>query len=579
MLAFAASDLMLGLEPLDFTMLVVYMAGITSLGLWMGKRIQSQADYFVGGRRFGKLFSIFTSFGAGTHSDQAVSVVAKTYTAGMSGIWYQWLWLFVTPFYWFIGPVFRRCRAMTTGDYFEARYSRGLATLYVVVGLLNMAVTIGVLLKGSGAIMEATTGGAVHERGAIALVVVVLLAYGVLGGFAAAVVTDFVQGLLTILFSFILLPFALSKLGWFSGLHRAIPDPDMWSLVAPGDISLYYIIAIVINALVGIVAQPHVMPIFNAVKSEHEARVGGVYGSMMKRVCTVAWVLLGMCAIAMYPGLTQKAHIDQMFGRMAHDLLPQVMPGLIGIFLAALLASIMAACDAFMVTCAGLFTQNIYRPFIARGRSAGHYIWIGRATAVVTVGVGVLIAFKLESVIQGLELFWMISAMMGIPFWIGLVWRGATSAAAWASTLGAFGVVALTTRKWFIAWAAEHANWMVAVLPDKTQQIHLPTQMVMYLTVGLVLMIVVSLFTKRVGREKLDRFYGVLRTPVTPNEHIEEPFQLPAGMAPGPQRKLIDHPDWEWQRPTGSGYSGFVIAWAQVFALIIGVYFLVRIGA
>ena len=72
----------------------------------------------------GKAISIFSVFGAGTHSDQAVSVVSKTYHSGMSGIWYQWLYLFVTPFNWWIAPILRRCRAITTADFFEARYDR-----------------------------------------------------------------------------------------------------------------------------------------------------------------------------------------------------------------------------------------------------------------------------------------------------------------------------------------------------------------------------------------------------------------------------------------------------------------------
>ena len=39
---------------------------------------------------------------------------------------------------------------------------------------------------------------------------------------------------------------------------------------------------------------------------------------------------------------------------------------------------------------------------------------------------------------SGLEIFWKISAMMAIPFWLGLFWRRATPAAAWAATLASF---------------------------------------------------------------------------------------------------------------------------------------------
>jgi Na+/proline symporter len=571
-----------GLKPVDLAMLVLYLGGITGLGLWMGHKIRSQADYFVGGRRFGKLLAIFTSFGAGTHSDQAVSVVAKTYGSGMSGIWMQWCYLFATPFYWWINPIFRRCRALTTGDYFEARYGRGLATLYVMLGLTTMAVTIAIMLKGSGAIIAATTDGAVSVNLAIGVVTVMLLIYGVAGGFSAAVVTDFVQGCLTIVFSFLLLPFAIYKLGGFNGLHTGIAHSvgtsaqHFWSLHSPGEIGIFYIVVLIINNLVGYAPQPHVMPINNAVKSEREAQVGGVYGGYMKRVCTIAWTLLGMCAIAMYPGMKSKALIDQTFGRMAHDLLPQVMPGLLGIFMAALLAAVMAACDAFMITSAGLFTQNIYRPFIARDRSHAHYINVGRAAAALTMGVGVCIALALPNVIKGLEIFWEITAPMGVAFWIGLFWRRGTRAAAWVSSLGAFATLLILWSPDFAAWAAVHAPFM---MHPTEPQIYLPVRMLCCLGVAFVPMIVVSLFTRPEDPEKLDRFYEVLRTPVQPGEVIEASFTLPATVVPAPQNKLIDHPDWEIQWPTRRGIMGFLIAWIPVGLLIALVCALVRIGA
>lgn len=573
---------MFGLSPVDLAMLVLYLVGITGLGLWMGHRIKSQADYFVGGRRFGKVLAIFTAFGAGTHSDQAVSVVSKTYASGMSGIWYQWLYLFATPFYWWINPVFRRCRALTTGDYFEARYGRGLATLYVIVGFASMAVTIGLMLKGSGAIIAATTGDAVNETRAILFVTAMLLIYGVFGGFSAAVVTDFVQGCLTIVFSFLLLPFAIYKLGGFDGLHAGVAAAtgerasEMWSLVAPGEIGLFYIVMLIINGLVGFAPQPHVMPINNAVRTEREAQVGGVYGGFMKRLCTVAWTLLGMCAIAMYPQWTEAWQFDQAFGTMARDLLPQVMPGLIGVFLASLLAAVMAACDAFMITCAGLFTQNIYKPFLARDRSHGHYINVGRLTAALTVAAGVYLAITMESVVRGLEIFWEITPMMGVAFWAGLFWRRATTPAAWASTLLAYAVLFVCWQPSFADWAAVHAPYLMH--PSKPE-IYLPMRMLACLVTGVATMILVSLVTRPEPADKLDRFYEVMRTPVQPDEVVEAPLTLPVGMLPAPQNKLINLPNWEIQKPGRRAIVGFLIAWIPVAALIGLVVVLVRIGA
>ena len=98
-------------------------------------------------RKFGKGMMIMHAFGTGTASDQAVSVASATFRGGLSGIWYQWLWLFVTPFYWLIPPIFRRFRAVTAADVYELRFDRSVAVLFSLVGMANMCVKIGLMLK------------------------------------------------------------------------------------------------------------------------------------------------------------------------------------------------------------------------------------------------------------------------------------------------------------------------------------------------------------------------------------------------------------------------------------------------
>ena len=118
-------------------------------------------------RRFGKGMMIMHAFGTGTASDQAVTVAAATFKGGMSGIWYQWLWLFVTPFYWLIAPIFRRFRAVTTADVYELRFDRSVAVLFAVVGIANLSVKIGLMLKGVGVLIESATGNWIDTQLAI----------------------------------------------------------------------------------------------------------------------------------------------------------------------------------------------------------------------------------------------------------------------------------------------------------------------------------------------------------------------------------------------------------------------------
>ena len=563
---------MLGVEPIDWLVIIVYLVGITFIGLWAVKKVRSTATFFIGDRKFGKVMMAFFMFGSGTHSDQAVSVAAKTYRVGASGIWYQWLWLFVTPF-------FRRMRAITTGDYFEVRYGRSVSGLYAVMGMLPLLVAIGVMLKGSGVMVEAVSGGAISSNLAIIAMTVMFVIYGVAGGLSAAIATNFIQGLLTIVLSFLILPFALAKVGGMSGLRQSISNPDMLSLVAPGEINLFFIIIIAFNALIGWVTMPETMANCAAGKTEMEGRMGVTVGIFGKRICTIAWMLTGLCAVAIYAN-AKLENIDLVYGQMARDLLPGIAPGLIGLFIASMLASVMSTCDSLMVVASALFTENIYRKFLVLGKSDRHYTLIGRIASALIVLFGILFAFSLESVVHGLEIFWMVSAMMGITFWVGLFWRRATVAGAWAATLTSFSLLLFTSKIAFgkyVLWDfnAHLADGLPAFMLWEGE-LYLPWQMIIYLSAGFVVLIVVSVLTRKVPAENLDRLYTCLRTPISPGEpEAEQPLTLPSGVQPGPRNVLVDHPDFEIPRPTLIGILGFGIAWLGVAALIGVVYWII----
>ena len=126
------SNLYFGLSLIDWTVVAIYLLGVTAIGVWSYTKVKDISDYFMGGRRFGKIFMMFFAFGAGTSSEQAIGVVAGTWREGLAGIWWQFLWLWATPFYWIVAPVMRRMRALTTSDFFEARFSTSTATLYSI---------------------------------------------------------------------------------------------------------------------------------------------------------------------------------------------------------------------------------------------------------------------------------------------------------------------------------------------------------------------------------------------------------------------------------------------------------------
>ena len=567
-----------GLGAADWAVLIVYLAGITLLGIRVSRRVKDMAE-FVMPRRFGKLMMLMHGFGTSTHSDQAVSVASKCYSSGLSGIWYQWMWLFATPFFWLIAPMMRRFRALTTADVFAARYSQSVAVLFCVFGLAKFVVTIGNMLKGSGAVVEACTGSMVSAETSIVIMTILFVIYGLAGGLRAAIVTDFVQGVLALLFSFLLLPLVLNAVGGLTGMRAAFaelaPDRDLLSLVAPGEIGVFYIAMIAINSLLSVTVQPHNMGTCAAGRTELDGAVGFMGGTFLKRFCTVAWCLTGLAAFAYYRGSVDDP--DHVYGLMASEFLPQLLPGLLGLFLAGLLATVMGSCDSFMISAAGLVTENLYRP-VVKDRTDRHYLWVARTAGLVVVIAAIVYAYWLSGVIQGLEILWKLNAVMAPAFWLGVFWRGATSKGAWVATL-------VTAATWWVtgmpAVGAALAKvsvceslGVVTVLKGDAV-VSLPWQMVMYLSAGFVSGIVVSLLSRPVDAERLDRFYELLRTPVQPDEVVERPCTLPSDVTPGPRRVFFENTSLEIPVPTWRAMSGFLVGWLLVVAIIAGVWFFI----
>jgi Na+/proline symporter len=490
---------MAGLERIDIIIILVYFVVVVILGIVTSFSVKNTGDFFIGGRRFGKFVTMMLHFGAGTHADQAVAVSSKVYQVGLSGIWYQWLYLFVTPFYWILAPILRRLRVVTTADYFHKRFGLSVATLYALLAIVILMQNMGLMLQSSGFIVEAVTRGGIPFSVSVLSLTVLFVIYGMAGGLVSAAIIDVFQGFLTIIMSFMILPYAIIHVGGFKGLHEKLAGAsyDLFSLVSPGEITIFFIVVTVINGAVGYPTQPHALVICASSKNEMTSRIGTTYGNFIKRFCTVAWAFTGLCCIALFPTLQRP---DHAFGEAARLLLPS---GMIGVMLVAVLASVQAGCSALMVTASGTFTRNIYRVFFGKGKSESHYLLVGRVTSLLIVCGGLCFAFFIPSAVKALELFWQVPAFMGIAFFLGIVWRRANTATVWISFLVTTSVFFLCEFDFFIGY-----------------EVPLVWQIFWYLTLGLIAGVITGFITKPQSKAFLDTFYNELNTPVENEEHL-----------------------------------------------------------
>ncbi|MGD0582998.1 MAG: sodium:solute symporter family protein [Bacteroidales bacterium] len=474
-----------GLHIIDLLILFVFLISL----LWIGKRVSKKnrttEDFFLAGRKLNRTYQFFLNFGCSTHADQTVAVTREIYRQGIGGMWIQFLVLFLTPFYWFSTFFFRRVRLVTIGDFFNERFrSKFLGAAYAIFFII-----MSVLGGGVGYIVASKTVMAMTPKPVSAYTVtekksaeefrefrelqasrkqgitdklqearylellsknkknglsafisyikpiwfylifsIVVCVYTIMGGFKAAVITDIVQGYLIIIFSVILIPVGLARVGGFSGLHASVPDYmfQLFGSSVMSEYAWYTILAMVLANLVSIIAVSTGMQTAGSAKNEMTARLGMIGGMFAKRVIMILWALAGLIAIALYAG--KLSDPDLIWGHMSNELLG---PGLVGLMLAGILAATMSSLGALSLSYSALFIRNIYQPYFP-GRSEEHYMVVGRVVIALTLAGGIGVALFLDNLLELFKYIISIPAIFGASIWLGFIWRRLTK---WAVIL------------------------------------------------------------------------------------------------------------------------------------------------
>ncbi|MBN1817405.1 MAG: sodium:solute symporter family protein [Sedimentisphaerales bacterium] len=488
---------MFGLSVVDILVIGLYFAAILGIGFRAMRHIRSQEDYFLGGRRFGKLVQIFSAFGQGTSADSAVGTTTTTYNNGASGIWSALLFLWGTPIYWFTSPWYRRLRVLTLGDFFEERYgSKRMAGFYAVVASLWLMLFIAIGMKAVSAtvlgiavkspaelsveekteydqavaweslitrkVQGVLTSEQKHrleelerirprkefshltETKLILTICLIVFVYAIAGGLEAAVYTDILQGMFIIVLSVILIPFGLARINAVYGgespmdairtMHHRLPQ---WYFDIFGSSQTldftWYYIAS-ISVLIAVTV---------AVQANQMNAIGSAKDELTARIGFTAGCFMKRFCTVLW-GLTgliavtlyagQIRDSDLVWGYATRDLLRGPGLGLVGLMIACLLAALMSSADMMMITASGVLTRNLYRPLLPYFEER-HYVRVGRILGgVVLIGAAVF-ACWFSTVLQLLKMIWEFNAILAAAFWCGMKWRRTTRIGAWSSML------------------------------------------------------------------------------------------------------------------------------------------------
>ena len=444
------------LHPIDWIIIVGYVIGCLSAGLWMRRFIRGVDDFTVAGREvhvnLGIASLAATEMGLVTVMYTAQLGYSKGFAGAIIGVIMAAGFLFVGATGFVIKPL-RNAGVMTIPELFEKRFSlrvRWLAGVFVALGgLLNM----GIFLRlGGDFLVHATGMPASSLELVMTLLLVLVLLYTVVGGMLSVLMTDYLQFLLVGVGIVVTSVMVIANIGW-TNLVTTMQSawqasggttPHPFNPVHPSSFGWGYIIWMLVFQLAVVTTWQTTISRVLATKDSATAT------KMYRRVSFYfvgRFLLPGLWGAAAFVYFTQHgglpAGLDSMSAMPRY--LGVVLPvGLMGLLVASMIAAEMSTISGYMLTWATVIYNDIITPCLKQPLSSKGQILLTR-TILLAIGIFLLL-FGLWYQLPGSA--WDFLAVTGNIYLAsvftlliaGLYWPRANSTGAYAALiLGAIG--------------------------------------------------------------------------------------------------------------------------------------------
>ncbi|MFJ9346755.1 sodium:solute symporter [Streptomyces sp. NPDC101237] len=420
----------------DYTVIVLYLAGMLAMGWWGMRRARSKSDFLVAGRRLGPAMYSGAMAAIVLGGASTIGGVGLGYRYGLSGAWMVFtIGLGLLALSVFFSARIARLKVYTVSEMLDLRYG-GRAG--VISGVVMWAYTL--MLAVTSTIAYATIFDVLFDMNrtlAIVLGGTIVVAYSTLGGMWSITLTDMVQFVVkTIGVLLLLLPIAVVKAGGFSEMKAKLPTSYFDPLGIGGETIFTYVLIYTFGMLIG---QDIWQRVFTA-RGDRTAKWGGTVAGTYCLVYALAGAVIGTAAKVMYPKLGSP---DDAFATIVKDELPV---GVRGLVLAAALAAVMSTSSGALIACATVANNDIWSRIRGRSRSGDHDEVRGNRAFILIMGVAVIgTAIALNNVVEALTVAYnLLVGGLLVPILGGLLWkRGTVQGALAAVTVGGLAVVGL----------------------------------------------------------------------------------------------------------------------------------------
>ena len=494
-------------------LLVVFFAGMVTVGIYSRKHATSVDGYVLGGRSVGPWL---TAFAYGTSYFSAVVFVGYAGQFGWKyGLASTWIGLgnaiIGSLLAWVV--LGRRTKVMTQhlnsktmpdffGERFDSKALKITASAIVFIFLVPYTASV---YNG----LSRLFGMAFDIPYTVCVVVMAIFTgiYVIMGGYMATAINDFIQGIIMLGGIVAVIAAVLSGQGGFIQAIRQmaeIPSDVAVTAGQPGAFTSFFgpdplnLLGVVILTSLGTWGLPQMIGKFYAIKDEKAINTGTVISTLFAVVISGGCYFLGGFGRlfdnpSIYDAETGAVVYDSIIPYMLSTL-PDI---LIGIVVVLVLSASMSTLASLVLTSSSTLTLDFLKDNVMKNMGEKKQVRTMQVLVVFFIVLSVVIAMDPPTFIaQLMGISW--GALAGAflaPFLYGLYWKGVTRAAVWASFAAGVGI---TVSNMFLKYIESPINAGAFAM-----------------IAGLIIVPVVSWITPKLKKERVDEIFTCYDEKVT----------------------------------------------------------------
>ncbi len=424
-----------------FWAIVAYLSVLIAISVYRSRRVKSQDDFMVAGRKVTAIFLVGTLVCTWIGSGSLFGGAGRAFRNGFSALWMSaGAWVGIAIVY-FLAHRVRRIAQYTVPDLLETRYNpsaRVLGTIAIIIAYLTIA---SYQFIGGGRLLNILLGWDPAVGAAVTCALVVL--YTVLAGMMSIVALDIVNGILITGAVLVAAPLTLKAAGGIAGLTATLPATHFTMF---GSVGIAASLGLFFPTFFLLLGESSIYQKFMSAKSEKAARqavIGMIIGVILVETVLASVAVFGAGVFwdqlpFMQSGEFVREETETIVLHVARYALP-LIPGIA--LLAGAVAIIFSTANTFLMVPSTNVARDVYQRFINPAASEKTIVLFQRVMIAVLAVVAYVVSTFFESILDmALYAYTMVGAAVTPALLAAFLWRRVTPQAGTASI--AAGIVA-----------------------------------------------------------------------------------------------------------------------------------------